>query len=685
MNNSAKAIRVLFIYSREDKNLCDGLAKHVRTLAKNSNTPLTLWYDQYIQPGQDWEREFNRHLEEADIVLPLMSAYFFDSSQCQENVETALKKSHEDGIRIIPVILRPVIWKDSQLGHLQALPTNSQPVNDPRWGLDAAFHNVSQGLQKTVTSLLETKKLLGEQSSMLEEDDTITPITLFNQTGSISLFNYLTLPIRDSESDIAHILCIRTIMQICRQNYKVLRGPAPEQEICEEVRRRTGIEYSPQECKKDLTFLIQHGSLISSDDRTKTATSIASFEASIHSKFYQATPDAIAIEDFIEDHVQTNTGTLNKTGLQEIKNNLEVIDRILLKPILSLDDPETLAEKWDLVFRTWQMWHASSLSYLSNLERNAQREQYDIEKYMDHKQIVVRYVQRFARVLLDVARSINELFFNWSPVKRALLIQSISQYNYQHSSAIGSHKEPFNTITDQINKQITDLEIWFRDSAQDFHDQAVTEIQRVVNQAALLALYQRSHINNSTILHDIALCFMNIANVDTAQQVFDATFANALPVHLPEKFTGHARIIEPSEIHSVWDDPPTVRPCFLPIKRGRPGERRTEDPIEEDQQQIQELQAEPIRQERDRQRRFTRLFAQPLLNIGTITSIEPQDRSILEEIIDHCLNDTESHQYQDEDHTDVVIVLLNPEEQAYIRLCSSDGILSIPCYRLKRQ
>src|SRR5438876_5600155 len=249
MNNSAKTIRVLFIYSREDKNLCDGLAKHIRTLAKNFNTPLILWYDQYIQPGQDREREFKQHLEEVDIVLPLMSASFFDSSQCQEHVEQALKKSHDNGIHIIPVILRPVIWKESQLGHLQALPTNSQPVNDTRWSLDAAFHNVSQGLQKTVISLLE----IGQQSNILEEDDTITPITLFNQTGSISLFNYLTLPIRDSESDIAHILCIRTIMQICHQNYKVLRGPAPEHEICEEVRRRTGIEYSLQECKKDLT------------------------------------------------------------------------------------------------------------------------------------------------------------------------------------------------------------------------------------------------------------------------------------------------------------------------------------------------------------------------------------------------------------------------------------------------
>ncbi len=679
MNRLAKSISILFLYDPVEERFFNQIVTHTNSLKESLNIHINIWHDRYIQAGQERQREFARYFNNADIILLLISAGFL--ADHAEEMEKALKQHRENKARVIPVLLRPSLWEGTSLEDLQILPSNRLAIS--QWhSADGAFYDISQGLKQTIISLLEAKKLAREESDLIEEDDAIAPITLFNSTSSISLFNYLTLPIKDSDSDIAHIFCLRTIMQILHQNYKALHGPTPEQEICEEVRRRVGIEYSPQECKRDLAFLIQHGSLVSSDDRSKTATSIAAFEALTHSKYYQATADAISIETFIESQIQVNSGTLSKNSLYEIKRYLEIIDAILAKSGPDQEDMEALAENWDEAFRMWQKWLALSLSYLSNLEINAQNEQYNLEKYMEYKRIVVSYVQRFARVLLDVAHSINELFSNWSQRKKTLLISYISQHKYENSPAI-SNKEPLSSVTDQISKQITELETWFRESAHSFHDRAVTEIQRVVNQAALLALYQRSHVNNATILRKLALQFMYISDIDTAQQVFDATFSNALPVHLPEKFTGNARIIEPSETHSVWDEPPTVRPWLLPIKRGRPGERRTEDPIEEDQQKIQELQAEQIQQERDRQRRFTRLFAQKLLNLGTLRSIEPQDRGILEEIIDTCLNDLVLHQHQDQ--TGAIVVLLNPDEQAYIRLCSHDGILSIPCYRLERQ
>src|SRR5436305_7684637 len=138
MDSSAKVIRVLFIYSYRDKNLCEELAKHVRVLERNLDTPLTLWCDQDIQAGQDREREINHHLEDADVILLLVSANFFDSSYCQEEMEKALKRCNEDETRIIPVILRPILWEGTDLGHLQALPTNGIPVTDSRWGSQQA-------------------------------------------------------------------------------------------------------------------------------------------------------------------------------------------------------------------------------------------------------------------------------------------------------------------------------------------------------------------------------------------------------------------------------------------------------------------------------------------------------------------------------------------------------------------
>jgi hypothetical protein len=42
------------------------------------------WHDREIEAGEDWRSEISRHLEAADIVLLLVSAYFLESDYCFE-------------------------------------------------------------------------------------------------------------------------------------------------------------------------------------------------------------------------------------------------------------------------------------------------------------------------------------------------------------------------------------------------------------------------------------------------------------------------------------------------------------------------------------------------------------------------------------------------------------------------
>ena len=65
---------------------------------------------------------------------------------------------HEAGeARVVPVILRRVMWDQAPFAKLQALPTDAKPVK--AWeDQDAAFENVARGIRVVVESLSSAGK-----------------------------------------------------------------------------------------------------------------------------------------------------------------------------------------------------------------------------------------------------------------------------------------------------------------------------------------------------------------------------------------------------------------------------------------------------------------------------------------------------------------------------------------------
>jgi hypothetical protein len=96
-------------------------------------------------------------LEAFSIVLVLISPDFIASDYCYNGqMQMALNKHHAGKACIIPIIVRPVIWEDSVLGNLQALPTNRKAITS--WtNLDEAFWDVARGVRQVVKGLLPTK------------------------------------------------------------------------------------------------------------------------------------------------------------------------------------------------------------------------------------------------------------------------------------------------------------------------------------------------------------------------------------------------------------------------------------------------------------------------------------------------------------------------------------------------
>ncbi len=90
---------------------------------------------------------FIKHLDQADAIILLLSADFFASEECLTLMDHALHHSRDGTGRVIPLLVRSVLWRELPLGTLTCLPTNEIPVLS--WERrDEGWHACVLGLQR---------------------------------------------------------------------------------------------------------------------------------------------------------------------------------------------------------------------------------------------------------------------------------------------------------------------------------------------------------------------------------------------------------------------------------------------------------------------------------------------------------------------------------------------------------
>src|SRR6266849_1847264 len=125
MLSSPTPIEIFYSYAHEDRPFCDKLEKHLSLLRRQGL--ITQWHDRYISPGSNLAHAISMHLERASVILLLVSADFLASDYCYSTeMQRALERHQNKEACVIPILLRPVDWKDAPFAQLQALPTNAK-------------------------------------------------------------------------------------------------------------------------------------------------------------------------------------------------------------------------------------------------------------------------------------------------------------------------------------------------------------------------------------------------------------------------------------------------------------------------------------------------------------------------------------------------------------------------------
>jgi hypothetical protein len=119
---------VFFSYSHKDEELRDELEIHLSALKRQG--VIETWHDRRIIAGEPFDHSISQHLEEADIILLLISPYFVASDYCYDiEMKRALERHQEGTARVIPVILHPCDWQRLPFGKLTATPRDGKPIS----------------------------------------------------------------------------------------------------------------------------------------------------------------------------------------------------------------------------------------------------------------------------------------------------------------------------------------------------------------------------------------------------------------------------------------------------------------------------------------------------------------------------------------------------------------------------
>lgn len=147
--------KVFISYSHKDESFRETLEEHLSILKRNDI--ISVWHDRKITPGEEWAGEIDKNLENADIIIFLVSSSFLASNYCQDvEVKKALEH-HDQGIAtIISIIVRPCDWKESKFSKIQVVPKEGTAINE--WdNEDRAWLDAVEGIKSHLKRFEATK------------------------------------------------------------------------------------------------------------------------------------------------------------------------------------------------------------------------------------------------------------------------------------------------------------------------------------------------------------------------------------------------------------------------------------------------------------------------------------------------------------------------------------------------
>ncbi|HEX9928324.1 MAG TPA: tetratricopeptide repeat protein, partial [Pyrinomonadaceae bacterium] len=142
-----KTANVLLFYSHKDRKFGDELNKHLASLKREGL--IRNLYDLELAVGSEWEKEINYRLNNAAIILLLISPDFISEYAHSKEIMHVLERHEKGEVLVIPILIHDTYLDNLPFSKLQCLPRNAKAIIN--WqDQDEAFFEVAIEIRKAI-------------------------------------------------------------------------------------------------------------------------------------------------------------------------------------------------------------------------------------------------------------------------------------------------------------------------------------------------------------------------------------------------------------------------------------------------------------------------------------------------------------------------------------------------------
>jgi internalin A len=142
---SSNVVQAFISYSHKDEHFRAELDTHLKLLHRQG--PLNVWHDRRIEPGEQWDRKINDALNDARIIILMVSVDFVSSKYCyEEEMQVAIERSAAGKSTLIWIPVRDCDVTGAPFANLQAATKDALPI-ELAPNRDTAWKEVSQKIR----------------------------------------------------------------------------------------------------------------------------------------------------------------------------------------------------------------------------------------------------------------------------------------------------------------------------------------------------------------------------------------------------------------------------------------------------------------------------------------------------------------------------------------------------------
>ncbi|MCD4773082.1 MAG: toll/interleukin-1 receptor domain-containing protein [Bacteroidales bacterium] len=160
INNSNKnvnekgPIKAFISYAHEDEDFRINLRKHLKSLERRNL--IEVWDDREIVASDEWREEIKKALRNCQLALLLISIDFINSDFINDQeLNEFLRKRKDEGLKIVPIIIRECDWKEEIFANLQATPKDGESISSYQ-NRDLAWVEVVNEIKRVLKNISET-------------------------------------------------------------------------------------------------------------------------------------------------------------------------------------------------------------------------------------------------------------------------------------------------------------------------------------------------------------------------------------------------------------------------------------------------------------------------------------------------------------------------------------------------